>query len=59
MRVILRRTESLGGLPVATDEEVQLDRIKVGRGTDQDVQLPDMRVTLAHAPDGRVITIDR
>jgi hypothetical protein len=49
MRVILRRTESLGGLPVATDEEVQLDRIKIGRGTDQDVQLPDMRVTLAHA----------
>jgi len=49
MRVILRRTESLGGLPVATDEEVQLDRVKIGRGTDQDVQLPDMRVTLAHA----------
>ena len=49
MRIILRRTESLGGLPVATDEEVQLDRIKIGRGTDQDVQLPDMRVTLAHA----------
>ena len=49
MRVILRRTESLGGLPVATDEEVQLDRIKIGRGTDQHVQLPDMRVTLAHA----------
>ena len=49
MRVILRRTESLGGLPVATDEEVQLDRIKIGRGTDQDVQLADMRVTLAHA----------
>jgi len=49
MRVILRRTESLGGLPVATDEEVELDRIKIGRGTDQNVQLPDMRVTLAHA----------
>ncbi len=49
MRVILRRTESLGGLPVATDEEVELDRIKIGRGTDQDVQLADMRVTLAHA----------
>ncbi len=49
MRVILRRTESLGGLPVATDEEVELDRVKIGRGTDQDVQLPDMRVTLAHA----------
>ena len=49
MRVILRRTESLGGLLVASDEEVELDRIKLGRGTDQDVQLPDMRVTLAHA----------
>ena len=49
MRVILRRTESLGGLAVATDEEVDLDRIRIGRGTDQDVQLADMRVTLAHA----------
>jgi predicted CXXCH cytochrome family protein len=49
MRVILRRTESLGGLAVATDEEVELDRVKIGRGTDQDVQLPDVRVTLAHA----------
>ena len=49
MRVILRRTESLGGLAVATDEEVERDRIRIGRGTDQDVQLPDMRVTLAHA----------
>ena len=56
MRVILRRTESLGGLPVATDEELERDRIRIGRGTDQDVQLPDMRVTLAHAeirPQGK------
>lgn len=49
MRVILRRTESLGGLAVATDEELELDRVKLGRGTDQNVQLPDVRVTLAHA----------
>lgn len=49
MRLILRRMESLGGLMVASDEEVELDRLKIGRGTDQDVQLPDMRVTLAHA----------
>jgi len=49
MRLILRRMESLGGLMVASDEEVELDRVKIGRGTDQDVQLPDMRVTLAHA----------
>ena len=49
MRVVLRRMESLGGLLVATDENVELDRITIGRGTDQDVQLPDVRVTLAHA----------
>lgn len=49
MRVILRRTESLGGLAVATDEEAELDRVRIGRGTDQDVQLADMRITLAHA----------
>jgi len=49
MRLILRRMESLGGLMVASDEEIELDRVKLGRGTDQNVQLPDMRVTLAHA----------
>ena len=49
MRVMLRRMESLGGLMVAADEALELDRVKIGRGTDQDVQLPDMRVTLAHA----------
>ena len=49
MHVVLRRMESLGGLLVATDENVELARITIGRGTDQDVQLPDVRVTLAHA----------
>ena len=49
MHVILRRMESLGGLLVATDENVELGRITIGRGTDQDIQLPDVRVTLAHA----------
>ncbi len=49
MRVLLRRMEALGGLMVAADEALELDRVKIGRGTDQDVQLPDMRVTLAHA----------
>src|SRR5262245_53837380 len=41
--------ESLGGLLVATDEPLELARITIGRGTDQDIQLPDVRVTLAHA----------
>jgi predicted CXXCH cytochrome family protein len=49
MRVTLRRNESLGGLLVATDEEIEVDRVTLGRGTDQNVQLPDLRVTLAHA----------
>lgn len=56
MKVILRRTESLGGLPIVTDEQINADRVTLGRGTDQDVQLPDMRVTLAHAeirPQGK------
>lgn len=57
MRVVLRRIESLGGLSVAADETLETDRITLGRGTDQNVQLSDMRVTLAHAeirlqPDG-------
>lgn len=49
MRITLRRNESLGGLLVATDEELEVDRVTLGRGTDQNVQLPDLRVTLAHA----------
>src|SRR6476660_3394535 len=49
MRVVLRRMESLGGLAVAADEDRDIDRVTLGRGTDQEVQLPDMRVTLAHA----------
>lgn len=49
MRIVLRKLESLGGLAVAADETLERDRITLGRGTDQDVELPDMRVTLAHA----------
>ncbi|MGH8443245.1 MAG: FHA domain-containing protein [Nevskiaceae bacterium] len=49
MKVILRRMESLGGLEVAADEPIEVDRVRIGRGTDQDVQLADMRITLAHA----------
>jgi predicted CXXCH cytochrome family protein len=49
MRIVLRRIELLGGLDVATDEPFEADRVTLGRGTDQNVQLPDMRVTLAHA----------
>ena len=49
MHVTLRRTESLGGLLVATDEGIEVDRVTLGRGTDQNVQLPDLRITLAHA----------
>lgn len=49
MHVLLRRMEDLGGLHVATDEPLEADRVTLGRGTDQHVQLPDMRVTLAHA----------
>lgn len=49
MRVVLRRMESLGGLAVAADESLEIDRVTLGRGTDQAVQLPDLRVTLAHA----------
>lgn len=49
MQVVLRRMEDLGGLQVATDDVIDVDRVTLGRGTDQHVQLPDMRVTLAHA----------
>ena len=49
MHVVLRRLESLAGLRVAADEALDIDRVTLGRGTDQAVQLPDMRVTLAHA----------
>lgn len=41
--------ESLGGLEVASDEGLEVDRVTIGRGTDQHVVLTDIRVTLAHA----------
>lgn len=49
MRVVVRRMSSLAGLEVSADEALDTDRVTLGRGTDQDIQLPDMRVTLAHA----------
>lgn len=49
MKVVLRRLEAMGELSVATDEFLDTDRVTIGRGTDQTVQLPDMRLSLAHS----------
>lgn len=49
MKVILRRLESIGDLAFATDEQLDTDRITIGRGTDQHVELPDMRLSLEHS----------
>lgn len=49
MRIVLRRFEIQGGQKVPVDRALDLDRVTLGRGTDQDVQLPDLRVALQHA----------
>ena len=49
MKVVLRRFEAMGELSIATDDLLDTDCITIGRGTDQHVQLPDMRLSLAHS----------
>lgn len=42
MRILLRQ-------PPAPEQSLQLERLSIGRGTDQQIQLNDLRVALAHA----------
>jgi hypothetical protein len=49
MRVVIRRFEIQSGQKVAVERTLDVDRVRVGRGTDQDLQVPDLRIALAHA----------
>lgn len=45
---VLLRSQFRDGAP-ATERRLELERLRIGRGTDQDLVLADLRVSLAHA----------
>ncbi|MBL6749412.1 MAG: FHA domain-containing protein [Nevskia sp.] len=49
MRILIRTWNRQAGEAVSDDRIVEAERVHIGRGTDQDIELPDLRVTLAHA----------
>lgn len=49
MRVVIRTFQQQGDQRIATDRSLSTERLRLGRGTDQDVQVPDLRAALAHA----------
>jgi predicted CXXCH cytochrome family protein len=49
VRFLIRTWTRQAGERVSNDRVVSADRLRIGRGTDQDVELPDLRVGLAHA----------
>jgi len=56
MRVLLRTYHQQGDQQIATERGLIGDIITIGRGTNQDIHVPDLRAALAHAeilPDRR------
>jgi hypothetical protein len=49
VRFLIRTWTRQGGENVSRDRELEVERLRIGRGTDQDVELPDLRVAIAHA----------
>ena len=49
MRFLIRTWSRQGGENVSRDRELETECLRIGRGTDQDIQLPDLRVAIAHA----------
>lgn len=49
MRILIRRLENRKGTTAFSDRELDAPQLRIGRGTDQELQLSDMRVALAHA----------
>ena len=49
MRFLIRTWTRQGGENVSHDRELDSERLRIGRGTDQDIELPDLRIALAHA----------
>lgn len=49
MRVLLRSFQQQGDQRIATERGLIGERLTIGRGTNQDVYTPDLRVAVAHA----------
>ncbi|HVT34779.1 MAG TPA: FHA domain-containing protein [Nevskiaceae bacterium] len=49
MRVVVRTLSMNGNQVVWTERTLDTERLRIGRGTEQDVELGDIRVALAHA----------
>ncbi|MDR3418043.1 MAG: FHA domain-containing protein [Nevskia sp.] len=49
MRFLIRTWARQGGERVPRDRMLDTEHLRIGRGTDQDIQLPDLRVAIAHA----------
>lgn len=49
MRFLIRTWARQGGQNVPRDRLVDSERLRIGRGTDQDIELPDLRIAVAHA----------
>ena len=49
MRFLVRTWTRQGGENVSRDRALDTERLRIGRGTDQDIELPDLRIAIAHA----------
>lgn len=49
MRILIRRLENKKGTTAFVDRVIEAPSLRIGRGTDQELQLGDPRVSLAHA----------
>ncbi|MGH8506239.1 MAG: FHA domain-containing protein [Stenotrophobium sp.] len=49
MRILIRRWVQQAGQRTAADRTIDVKRLRIGRGTDQDIELADLRVALTHA----------
>ena len=49
MKVLLRWLDTRGEQRVTNDRTLELDRVRIGRRSDRDLQLQDMRLSLVHA----------
>lgn len=49
MKALIRTWTRQGGERSAQDRIVEAERLHIGRGTDQELQIPDLRVGLTHA----------
>jgi hypothetical protein len=49
VRFLIRTWTRQGGENVFSDRVLNVERLRIGRGTDQDIELPDLRIAVGHA----------